>query len=110
TWTNGVENTIILGVHSARQEEEGDYKVILKNRYGEHEFEFKYFVTVEGGMDFRAMLLKRKKVQRKVEVKVHDWIEIPIDQEVQENKVEKVILTARLSIPNVKGKWYLRNA
>ncbi|XP_071750036.1 twitchin isoform X1 [Lepeophtheirus salmonis] len=110
TWTNGVENTIILGIHSARQEEEGDYKVLLKNRYGEHEFEFKYFVTVEGGMDFRAMLLKRKKVQRKVEVKVHDWIETPVDQEVQENKVDKVVLTARLSIPNVKGKWYLRNA
>ncbi|CAB4056799.1 unnamed protein product [Lepeophtheirus salmonis] len=88
TWTNGVENTIILGIHSARQEEEGDYKVLLKNRYGEHEFEFKYFVTVEGGMDFQT----------------------PVDQEVQENKVDKVVLTARLSIPNVKGKWYLRNA
>ena len=54
-WTcgGGAGNQVILGVRECRQEEEGDYKCILKNDHGEAEFEFKFFVTVEGGMDFR---------------------------------------------------------
>ena len=54
-WTDGSgeNNLAILGINACRQEEEGSYKCIIKNSHGEAEFEFKYFVTVEGGMDFR---------------------------------------------------------
>ena len=70
-------------VQEARTEDEGDYKCVLSNEHGEvtfispcfhHsfsnlspklsllqvEYAFKFYVTVEGGMDFRAMLMKRK--------------------------------------------------
>ena len=55
-WTKGDAlegNLVILGVKECRQEEEGDYKCVIKNKHGEAEFDFKLFVTVEGGMDFR---------------------------------------------------------
>ena len=55
TWTDSTSgvNLVILGIKECRQEEEGDYKCVIKNDQGEAEFEFKFFVTVEGGMDFR---------------------------------------------------------
>ena len=54
TYTDGTQNNaVILGIKECRQEEEGDYKCVLKNSHGEAECDFKLFVTVEGGMDFR---------------------------------------------------------
>ncbi len=45
---------VILGVRECRQDEEGDYKCVLRSKeHGEIDFDFKLFVTVEGGMDFR---------------------------------------------------------
>eukprot|EP00095_Tigriopus_kingsejongensis_P009290 maker-scaffold175_size286436-snap-gene-1.45 protein:Tk09290 transcript:maker-scaffold175_size286436-snap-gene-1.45-mRNA-1 annotation:"hypothetical protein LOAG_04544" len=66
-WTNGGDgnNQVILGIKECRQEEEGTYRCVLTSTQGEIDFEFKFFVTVEGGMDFRAMLLKRKVKQKK---------------------------------------------
>ena len=107
--TDDGENLVILGINQCRQDEEGDYKIILKNCNGEEAFEFKFFVTVEGGMDFRAMLLKRKKPAKKVAVLEYEWLETPIDVSVQEGKVDQVIFTARLSEKDKKGKWFLRN-
>ena len=52
-YTDGSRNLAILGVSQCRSDEEGDYRVVLTNEHGEEEFEFKFFVTVEGGMDFR---------------------------------------------------------
>ena len=57
----------------------------------------------------RAMLLKRKKKQKKVVVKTYEWIEKPIDVKVQQGKAEEVIFTAKFSDKEKKGKWYLRN-
>ncbi|XP_023324296.1 twitchin isoform X2 [Eurytemora carolleeae] len=109
-WTCGEDNTITLGCFEARSEDEGDYKVVVKNEHGSTEFDFKFYVTVEGGMDFRAMLMKRKVKQKKVVVKKIEWIESPVDQEVQQGKCEEVIIKARLSEKEKKGKWYIRNA
>ena len=50
----------------------------MKNEHGNVEFAFKFYVTVEGGMDFRAMLMKRKVKQKKVVVKKIEWIEVII--------------------------------
>jgi hypothetical protein len=52
--------------------------VILKNENGSTEFDFKFYVTVEGGMDFRAMLMKRKVKQKKVVVKKIEWLEVSL--------------------------------
>ena len=40
------------------------------------EYGFKFYVTVEGGMDFRAMLMKRKVKQKKIVVKTIEWLEV----------------------------------
>ena len=60
-------------------------------------------------ISFRAMLLKRKKKQKKVVEKKIEWIEKPIDVKVQQGKAEEVIFTAKFSEKEKKGKWYLRN-
>ena len=60
-------------------------------------------------MDFRAMLLKRKKPAKKVAVLEYEWIETPVDVTVQEGKGQEVTFTARLSEKDKKGKWFLRN-
>ena len=52
-FTDGSRNLIILGVSQCRTDEEGDYRIELSNEHGDVEYEFKFFVTVEGGMDFR---------------------------------------------------------
>ena len=75
-WTNGDDNTITLGCHEARADDEGNYRAVLRNDHGEVEFAFKFYVTVEGGMDFRAMLMKRKVKQKKIVVKTIEWLEV----------------------------------
>lgn len=109
TYTDGNTGQVILGIKECRQEEEGDYKCVIANEHGEAEFAFKFFVTVEGGMDFRAMLLKRKVKQKKVVVKTIEWLEKPVDVTVQQGKCDQVVFTARLNEKEKKGKWYLRN-
>ena len=37
-------------------------------------------------------------------------VQSPLDQEVQQGKCEEVVLRARLSEKEKKGKWYIRNA
>ena len=50
--------------------------MVIRNEHGEVEFAFKFYVTVEGGMDFRAMLMKRKVKQKKIVVKTIEWLEV----------------------------------
>ena len=57
------------------QEEEGEYRCTITNEHGEADFAFNFYVTVEGGMDFRAMLMKRKVKQKKVVVKKVRWMQ-----------------------------------
>ena len=68
-----------MGCHESKADDEGDYKVVIRNEHGEVEFAFKFYVTVEGGMDFRAMLMKRKVKQKKIVVKTIDWLEVNLD-------------------------------
>ena len=87
----------------------GDFQCILTNSNGTAKFDFKLFVTVEGGMDFRAMLMKKKTKQKKIVVERTEWIEPLFDIEAQEKKDKQVVLQAKLSVKNMKGKWYQRN-
>ena len=52
-FTDGSRDYIILGINQCRQDEEGKYRAVITNEHGEEEFEFNFYVTVEGGMDFR---------------------------------------------------------
>lgn len=110
-WTKGgaSDNVVILGIQQCKQEDDGEYKCVLKNDAGEESFVFRFFVTVEGGMDFRATLLKRKKPAKKVVQAEIEWLETPVDANVQEGKIDRVVFTARLSEKDKKGRWFLRN-
>jgi hypothetical protein len=67
--------------------------VILKNENGSTEFDFKFYVTVEGGMDFRAMLMKRKVKQKKVVVKKIEWLEVSLTRVSREPLNIKITAT-----------------
>jgi len=108
TWTDGESGSVILGVENLKQEDEGSYKCILNNGGEDVEHEFNIYVTVEGGMDFRAMLMKRKKPAKKV-VEKFEWIEEPTEKKVKQGKCEEVSFTAKLSHKGKKAKWYVRN-
>merc|ERR1712226_190801 len=66
------------------------------------------YVTVEGGMDFRAMLMKRKKPQKKV-VEKFEWIEEPSDRSIKQGTCDEISFTCKLSHKGKKAKWYVRN-
>ena len=52
-YTNGQNNTLIMGLKECKAEDEGDFACIVTTAKGSATFDFKLFVTVEGGMDFR---------------------------------------------------------
>jgi len=107
-WTDGASNQTIMGVEGLKQEDEGAYRCVLDNGNGEVEHEFSIYVTVEGGMDFRAMLMKRKKPAKKV-VEKFEWIEEPVDKTIKQGSLDEVSFSAKLSHKGKKAKWYLRN-
>jgi len=63
-WTNA-PNQAILGFSKTKQEDEGEYRVEIENEHGMVEHTFSLYVTVAGGMDFRAMLMRKKKPAKK---------------------------------------------
>jgi len=108
SWTDGANNQVVLGIENIKQEDEGAYKCIVTNDKGSSEHEFSVYVTVEGGMDFRAMLMKRKKPAKKV-VEKFEWIEEPADRNVKQGACDEVSFTCKLSHKGKKAKWYCRN-
>ena len=73
-----------------KAEDEGDFSCTVTNSKGSDTLSFKLFVTVEGGMDFRAMLQKKKVKQKKIVVQKTEWIEPLFDQECQQGKDKQV--------------------
>ena len=67
SWTNA-PGQIILGFSKVKQDDEGEYRVEIENEHGMQEHTFSLYVTVAGGMDFRAMLMRKKKPAKKVVV------------------------------------------
>ena len=108
-YTNGQDGTITMGLKDCKAEDEGDFSCIVTTAKGSDTFNFKLFVTVEGGMDFRAMLQKKKVKQKKIVVQKMEWIEPLFDQECQQGKDTQVVMTAKLCVSGMKGKWYQRN-
>merc|ERR1712086_953405 len=99
----------ILGFSKTKQEDEGEYRIEIENEHGMVEHAFSLYVTVAGGMDFRAMLMRKKKPAKKVVEKV-EWIEEPVDRQIKMGTVDEVRFTAKLSAKGKKAKWYMRNA
>lgn len=58
--TDGDSNTITLCMRKAKPNDEGKYKIIVSNIHGEDSAEMQMYVSDSSGMDFRAMLKKRK--------------------------------------------------
>ncbi|KAF0296563.1 Twitchin [Amphibalanus amphitrite] len=58
--TSGDMSTIMLCIRKAKPSDEGHYKVVVQNKHGEDAAEFTVFVSDSSGMDFRAMLKKRR--------------------------------------------------
>ena len=56
-YTNGQNNTLIMGLKECKAEDEGDFACIVTTAKGSATFDFKLFVTVEGGMDFRSVMM-----------------------------------------------------
>jgi len=106
-WTSA-PNQAILGFSKTKQEDEGEYRVEIENEHGMVEHTFSLYVTVAGGMDFRAMLMRKKKPAKKVVEKV-EWIEEPVDRQIKQGTVDEVRFTAKLSAKGKKAKWYMRN-
>jgi hypothetical protein len=109
-WTDGETGQGILGIESLKQEDEGAYRCCLNGgeENGGVEHEFSIYVTVAGGMDFRAMLAKKKKPAKKV-VEKFEWIEEPPNRSIKQGTVDEVTFACKLSHKGKKAKWYLRN-
>ena len=108
-YTNGEEGTVSMGLKDCKAEDEGDFSCTVTTAKGSATLSFKLFVTVEGGMDFRAMLQKKKVKQKKIVVQKMEWIEPLFDIECQQGKDKQVVMTAKLCVSGMKGKWYQRN-
>ncbi|KAH8384331.1 hypothetical protein KR093_001928, partial [Drosophila rubida] len=129
--TDGQTNTITLCMRKCKPNDESKYKVVVSNIHGEDSAEMQLYVSDSSGMDFRAMLKKRRYQKwdkeeqdpnwgdlketekplpalKKVERKVESFLSPLIDQFAKEGKDKKVVFEARFSKPNCKPKWMFR--
>lgn len=71
--TDGDTNTITLCIRKCKPNDEGKYRIVVKNCHGEDSAEMQMFVSDASGMDFRAMLRKRKYAKWAKDDKDPDW-------------------------------------
>lgn len=91
--TDGDSNTITLCMRKVKPNDEGKYKIIVSNIHGEDSAEMQMYVSDSSGMDFRAMLKKRKYAKWGQPKDDPDWGDL---KEVEKpmpalKKVERVI-------------------
>nr|CAD7393168.1 unnamed protein product [Timema cristinae] len=129
--TDGETNSITLCMRKVKPNDEGKYKIVISNVHGEDSAETQLYVSDSSGMDFRAMLKKRKYQQwakdkgdpnwgdlketekpvpalKKVEKKQESFLKPLVDQYAKEGKDKKVVFECIFSKPNSKPKWFLR--
>ncbi|KAI5700170.1 hypothetical protein M8J75_015173 [Diaphorina citri] len=129
--TDGDTNSITLCMRKIKPNDEGKYKIVISNIHGEDSAEMQLYVSDASGMDFRAMLKKRKYAKwgkdekdpewgelketekpvpalKKVEKKQDSFLKPLVDQYAKEGKDKKVVFEAVFSKPNAKPKWFLR--
>ena len=49
-WTNGEKHLVFLGITKCGKADEGNYRCVLTNRFGNREHKFKLFVSSEYGL------------------------------------------------------------
>ncbi|KAI5639981.1 immunoglobulin i-set domain-containing protein [Phthorimaea operculella] len=128
--TDGETGLITLCIRKIKPNDEGKYKVVVSNIHGEDSAEMQLYVSDASGMDFRAMLKKRKYAKwaekkeeidvnlkevekpvpalKKVERKQESFLKPLVDQNAKEGKDKKVVFEAIFSKPNAKPKWLFR--
>lgn len=90
--TDGETNTITLCIRKVKPNDEGKYKIVVSNIHGEDSAEMQLFVSDSSGMDFRAMLKKRKYAKWGNQKEDPDWGDLKeVDKPMPAlKKVEKV--------------------
>ncbi|XP_035779466.1 twitchin-like isoform X8 [Anopheles albimanus] len=129
--TDGESNTITLCIRKVKPNDEGKYKVVVSNAHGEDSADVQLYVSDASGMDFRAMLKKRKYAKWGNQEKDPDWgdlkeVEKPkpqlkkverkqdtfskplVDITCKEGREKKVTFEATFTKPNAKAKWLFR--
>ncbi|KAG7296952.1 hypothetical protein JYU34_019859, partial [Plutella xylostella] len=128
--TDGENGLITLCMRKVKPNDEGKYRVVVSNIHGEDSAEMQLYVSDSSGMDFRAMLKKRKYAKwgekkeeidttlkevekpvpalKKVERKQESFLKPLVDQFAKEGKDKKVVFEANFSKPNAKPKWFFR--
>lgn len=91
--TDGETNSITLCMRKVKPNDEGKYKIVVSNIHGEDSAEMQMYVSDSSGMDFRAMLKKRKYAKWGNKNEDPDWgdlkeVEKPAPPALK--KVEKV--------------------
>lgn len=71
--TDGSTNSIILCIRKIKPNDEGTYRIVVSNIHGEDSAECQLYVSDSSGMDFRAMLKKRKYAKWGNQEKDPDW-------------------------------------
>lgn len=71
--TDSETNSITLCIRKAKPNDEGKYKVVISNVHGDDSAETQLYVSDSSGMDFRAMLRKRKYGKWVEDKKDPDW-------------------------------------
>ena len=71
--TDTETNTITLCIRKIKPNDEGKYKIVVSNIHGEDSAELTLYVSDSSGMDFRAMLKKRKYAKWGNQEKDPDW-------------------------------------
>lgn len=71
--TDGDTNSITLCMRKVKPNDEGKYKIVVANIHGEDTAEMQLYVSDSSGMDFRAMLKKRKYAKWGNQKEDPDW-------------------------------------
>lgn len=74
--TDGQTNSITLCMRKCKPNDEGKYKVVVANIHGEDSAEMQLYVSDSSGMDFRAMLKKRRYQKWDKEEEDPNWGEL----------------------------------
>lgn len=98
--TDGETNTITLCMRKCKPNDEGKYKIVISNIHGEDTAEMQMYVSDSSGMDFRAMLKKRKYAKWGNQKEDPDWgdlkeVEKPMPALKKVERVRSLIDTYR---------------
>ena len=93
--TDGASNSITLCIRKVKPNDEGKFRIVVSNIHGEDSAEMQLFVSDSSGMDFRAMLKKRKYQKWKGDGGDPDWGDL---KEVEKPPVVALKKTDKVSI------------